>query len=309
MAAFTFTLGTSGTTSFIGYTNYTYRSSYVPSATGVNVNGAVISGVPATNKPIVITFFRGIFPTNSGSSARLELDSSSTGTATYASSYRNCSGNEDVVPNYKMNAGSTVWYGFRTGSTATLNFYSGPTTGASDEIIRDANGTVTTWATDRNLYARLDWYGAPAAPASLTASATTSSSVTLSWTKNSDMGGYTSLTGYRILYKATADSTWASTGKVGDDTTTQYTISGLTPGVSYDFLVAATNAATDVYNPDYSLSSATVGTNASLTTSTLVGGIRNAAGVWAAPGVKVWNGSGWTSGAINVWTGTEWKRQ
>jgi hypothetical protein len=310
MAAFTFVIGDDTRTSFNGYSNYTFRSSYVPSTDEINVNGAINSNTPATNRPILVTLFRLVFPTNSGTSARLELDNSSTGTATYASSYRNCSGTQEVVPNYRMNAGATIWYGFRQNTTATLDYFSGATgEGVSDRIVRDANGTVSTLATDRSLYARLSWYGVPAAPSSLTASAVTSSSVTLSWTKNSDMGGYDALTGYRVLYKATSDSTWLSTGKIGGDATTQHTISGLTPGVSYDFRVAATNAATDVYNPDYSLSSATVGTNASVTASTLVGGIRNDAGFWVAPGVRVWNGSSWAAGAINVWTGTEWRRQ
>ena len=321
MAAYTFTLGSNATNSYIGYSNYSYRSSYTPSATPINVNGGYVvtkdgngvitSAVAATNKPIVITFFREIFPTNSGSSARLELDSSSTGTATYASSYRNCSGNEDVVPNYKMNAGTAVWYGFRTNSTAQLNFYRGATTGASDEIIRDANGTVTTYSTNTNLYARLDWYGAPAAPGSLTVSAVTLNSATLTWTKPTDMGGYTALTGYRVIYKKSSedDTKWVSTGKIGGDTTLTYTVTGLAIGTSYDFKVAATNAATDIYNATYTELSSTVGTNASVTGTTVSGGIWDGSGGWVAPGVKVWDGSAWVSANLNVWTGTEWKRQ
>lgn len=303
MAAYTKTIGGSTTTSFVGYSGDTFRSSIALTTSTENVNGAV----GASNKPILVTFLRETFPTNSSTSARLEIDTASTGTASYASSYRNCSGNEDVTPNYKTNAGSTIWAGFRTNSSATLNFY----LGGSGSVIRYKASTAetSTWDADDSLYLRVDWYGVPAAPTSLAASLVTGSAVTLSWTKNADMGGYAALTGYRILYKRTADSTWLSTGKFGDDTTTSGTVSGLEPGTSYDFLVAATNAATDVYNPDYSLSSATVGTNASLTTSTVVGGIRNAAGAWVAPGVRVWNGSSWTTGAINVWTGTEWKRQ
>jgi hypothetical protein len=310
MAAYGFTLGSADVTSFIGFTNYTYRSSYVPSATGMSINGAIISGSAATNAPIVVTLFRQIFPTNSGTSATLELDSSSTGTATYASSSRNVTGTQNVYPNYKMNAGSRIWYGFRTRSTATIDFYSGDTAGATDEIIRDANGTVTTWNADRNLYARLEWYGVPAAPTSLAVTATTLSSVSLSWVKPTNMGGYTAVTGYRILYKKTSQdgTTWASTGKFGDDSTTSHTVSGLEIGTSYDFKVAAANAATDVYNTDYNPVASTVGTNADITVSTVSGGIWDGSGNWVSPGVKVWDGS-WVPASINVWTGSEWKKQ
>jgi hypothetical protein len=303
MAAYTKSIGGSTITSFVGYSGDTFRSAIALSTTTENVNGAV----GASNKPILVTFLREVFPTNSGTSARLEIDTASTGTASYASSYRNCSGDEDVVPNYKTNSGNTIWAGFRTNSSATLEFY----LGGSGSVIRYKASTAetSTWDANDSLNLRVDWYGVPAAPSSLTASSVTNSSVTLSWTKNSDMGGYNLLTGYRILYKRTVDSSWSSTGKFGDNATTSATVSGLLTGTSYDFLVAATNAATDVYNPDYSLSSATVGTNASLTTSTLTGGVRNATNAWVAPITKVWNGSSWVTGNINVWTGTEWRRQ
>ena len=305
MAAYTKTIGGNTTTSFVGYSGDTFRSSIALTATTENVNGAV----GATNKPILVTFMREVFPTNSGTSARLEIDTASTGTASYSSSYRNCSGNEDVVPNYRTNAGSTIWAGFRTNSSASLDFY----LGGSGSVIRYKASTAatSTWSSVDSLYLRVDWYGVPGAPQSLTLESVTNTTVAFSWTKNSDMGGYSSLTGYRLLYKKTADSTWSSTGKFGDDYTNNvsFGFNILEPGTSYDFLLAATNATTDFYNPDYSLSSSTTGTNASITVSTKPGGIRRSDGTWQLPLVKVWNGSSWAQGNINVWNGTGWVRQ
>lgn len=306
MAAYTKTIGGNSVTSFVGYSGDTFRSAIALTATSENVTGAVGS----TIKPIVVTFLREIFPTNSGTSARLEIDTSSTGTAVYASSYRNCSGNEDVTPNYKTTAGSTIWAGFRTNSSATLDFYLGGT----GSVIRYKASTAatSTWSSVDSLYLRVDWYGVPAAPASLSMSAVTNSSVTLSWSKNADMGGYSALTGYRVLYKRSADSTWSSTGKIGDDSTTSWTVTGLDQGTSYNFLVAGLNSATDVYNTTYDSQAATTGTNASLTASTISGGIVNEFGVRVPAKVYVLTSDEpvtWTQAQMKVWTGSEWKVQ
>ncbi|CAH8711942.1 lytic polysaccharide monooxygenase [Paenibacillus thiaminolyticus] len=81
----------------------------------------------------------------------------------------------------------------------------------------------------------------PAAPSSLTASAITSSSVTLTWNASTDNVG---VAGYRI-YNGTA--------LAGTTSGLNYTVSGLQPETSYTFTVVAFDAAGNVSLPSSAL--------------------------------------------------------
>jgi hypothetical protein len=84
---------------------------------------------------------------------------------------------------------------------------------------------------------------APSAPGTPSLSSTSTSSISFSYSAPSDNGG-SAVTGYVVEYKPASSSTWQSAGTT---TSTFFTVSGLNPGTSYNFRVAATNGATAVF--------------------------------------------------------------
>ena len=105
-----------------------------------------------------------------------------------------------------------------------------------------------TWSADQNLTV----YVAPAAPTSLSATAT-GSSITLRWTNPSSASLLSTEVQIRVV-GGSWPSTWTNSG-----TTPSHTFSGLTSGTSYEMRVRATNAADDP-GPSASLTQATTGT-------------------------------------------------
>jgi subtilisin family serine protease len=77
---------------------------------------------------------------------------------------------------------------------------------------------------------------APTAPSNLQATGSTASSISLSWTGSTDNVG---VTGYRVFWKASSSATYQSLNVSGTSTT----VTGLTAATSYDFYVAAYDAA------------------------------------------------------------------
>ena len=158
--------------------------------------------------------------------------------------------------NYAAFTTTTLYFGFRTQDTLTTR------------IVRGNVGS-TMWLDGTTapgpIRADIWWETVPSAPGTPSLSSRTSTSITIAWTAPGDNGG-TAINGYRVLYKRAVDSTWISTGKF---TGTSRTISGLTANTSYNFMVAATNAASDSHNSDYSSNTAHTGSNsATFTVST-----------------------------------------
>ena len=85
----------------------------------------------------------------------------------------------------------------------------------------------------------------PPAPSGLTATATSGSSVSLSWTASTDTG----VTGYDIFRNGT---------KVGTSTTTSYTDNGLFSNTTYTYTVTAQDAAGEVSTPSDSVTATTL---------------------------------------------------
>src|SRR5206468_1806312 len=79
---------------------------------------------------------------------------------------------------------------------------------------------------------------APHPPTGLTATAASSSQISLSWTAPTNNGG-SAITGYKI-YRSTSSGT--ETGYVNLGNVTSYTNTGVTPGVTYFYKVRAVNA-------------------------------------------------------------------
>ncbi len=136
-----------------------------------------------------------------------------------------------------------------TVSSGTLNVQA-PANGADAPpgpymlFIVNSNGvpSVASWV---NLPASYQEDTPPSAPSGLTATATSSSSVSLSWTASTDNIG---VTGYDIFRNGT---------KVGTSTTTSYTDSGLASNTTYTYTVTAHNAAGQVSTPSNSATATT----------------------------------------------------
>ena len=82
--------------------------------------------------------------------------------------------------------------------------------------------------------------GAPGPPRSLTASAGGASVIELDWREPTDPGD-NDITGYRIEYSRNAGDTWRTLEEDTDDTGTSYRDTGLSPGTTRHYRVAAIN--------------------------------------------------------------------
>src|SRR3989442_15455097 len=82
---------------------------------------------------------------------------------------------------------------------------------------------------------------APLSPAGLTAAASSSSQINLSWTTPSDNGG-TPITGYKIERSTDSGSTWTVVVANTGSTTTTYSDTGLAHTTTYTYRVSAINS-------------------------------------------------------------------
>jgi hypothetical protein len=231
--------------------------------TGSNVSGAFISGAFTSLRPIMFVSLQITWYDSSGT-VRYKISSTKSGSDLWTSS--NISTTTGSLGTLSPTASginlaafttSTRHYGFRKQDTGTTRVRRADT--ANQMYVSNPEA-------DRNgpIRATVVWHTAPNAPTKFTSTSKTSTSVSLSWAKPTDMGGPTSLTGYRILYRASTSSTWLSTGKFGSNTTTTATVSGLEPETQYDFFVAATNSVTDEHNSSYTSVASHTGLNSDL---------------------------------------------
>jgi hypothetical protein len=148
------------------------------------------------------------------------------------------------------------WYaGFRMISGASVLFYRAPgdsgTNITGDNIIyRDGVNYNATFGTPAsNMYIDFKWRTVPSSPTGVAADIGAndpSTEIDVTWNMPLSNGGV-AVTGYRILYKET-DGEWISTGKITGVSTGEYTITGLTPGATYEVVIAAVNLVSDYHN-------------------------------------------------------------
>jgi hypothetical protein len=276
------TTTTSTNTHANGFTNANITSPALLDTGGSNLSGAITGLTPSTGRPVRITYFS-IQYTNSGGTVYSKLSGGvNDGDAWSGGTYTASAQTRGESPELLWDANSALWYGYRKLNATTTRVFRGGDAGVY------YNGAFSLAGRIRST---IQWITNPSAPGSFTSTAVTDSSVSFSWTAPGDDGGR-AITGYRILYKTSAATSWTASGKLSTATTA--TISGLLPGTAYNFLVAATNNVTDGYNSTYELSTRVTGTNsAQVNVTTAVAG-----------GNKVWNGTAFVLGKSKMWNGT-----
>lgn len=309
MSQVTLDVGGTGTT-----TSFTYFVSFgsgydlvsaIPtrSTATAPVSGAFISGAFTTQRPIRFTSFTFYFTSTSLGSVDLQISTSINGAGGYQSAALTATNARTVTPNYSSFHDTALWFGFQKNDASTVRGYRANTT--ANTIFADGG----SFSLNGPLRGRLVYQTVPNLPTSLSSTSKTSTSVSLSWVKPTDLGGPATLTGYRVLYKESNSSTWVSTGKFGGDATTTETVSNLIPNTTYNFLVAATNATTDARNADYASIASYTGENSTQLNVTTNGDTRVHNGTAFVSAVaNLWNGSTFVPGITRIWNGSEWVR-
>jgi len=281
-----------------GTNNANCTSPSLLDTTGSNISGAITGLTPSTARPVRIQTFTIVY-TNSAGSVRSKLAATVNGADLWiGSTYTATAQTRTESPGLLRDAASALWYGWRKLDSSTTRVFRSTSGGGCF-----VNGSLIL---DGRIRSTISWITAPSAPQSFASTAVTSTSVDLSWTAPTDNGG-TALTGYRILYKTAAATSWTSSGKLGTGTTA--TITGLLPNTDYNFLVAATNLVTDQNNATYDVSTSVVGTNSAQVNATTLtqGGHRIWNGTEFVLGTtKMWNGSSWVETIPKIWDGSAW---
>lgn len=216
-----------GTTLYTGATN----SDYVPFIqTGVTVpNGREMAN--GSKQILVYRIWAAAGGYGASRTMSLQLASTKTSNFTVAAGTASSTGWRDI--SVLLSPGTTT---FRLNSSDRA--YIGRSNGGSPQLQDSAGNTWSGQAIGQYSY-----YQAPTAPTGLNETAVGTTTATLNWSAPSDNGGV-ALNGYRVQYSTSP--TFAS-GNVttNEGTALSKAISGLTPGTTYYWRVAAKNDVTD----------------------------------------------------------------
>ena len=144
----------------------------------------------------------------------------------------------DYVVQYSSNAGST-WTTFTDGTSTVLQTNVTGLTNGTSYIFRVAAVSAVGTGNYSTVSAAVTPVGPPGAPINALVSGGNTQMFT-NWTAPSDDGG-SAVTGYVLQYRRSTTSSYTTYGTVGN--VLEYTISGLTNGLTYYFRVAAVNSA------------------------------------------------------------------
>ena len=145
----------------------------------------------------------------------------------------------EVSPNGTSNWTNQV---ANTASTATTHAHSGLTAGTTRHYRVSAINSIGTGTASAVVNTTTDaaTVTAPGAPTSLTATASGTSTINLSWTAPASTGG-SAITGYKIEVSPNGTSNWTNRVANTNSTTTTYAHSGLAAGTTRHYRVSAIN--------------------------------------------------------------------
>jgi len=260
----TLTLGGAVFTPFTGLAQ-PYSTNYTPSTSDLTTNfTGAISPVTGTGRPLMVSSLTVKFRSGGGSGFLFcSTDSTRTGSVTSTSSFvSSFNGDVSRVLDYPALINDELYYGFDKSNTTQTN-YSTDTESGSNVY---SNGSLLE--SGRAIFAELQFDTIPSAVQSLSANATGSDRIAVSWSAPSDNGGQ-SITGYQVAYKRSTDSTYTFTSTAS----TSITLTGLSASTTYDIVVGAKNGVTARHNAvfGYSGAQAHTGTAATAQATTQAG--------------------------------------
>ena len=185
-------------------------------------------------------------PTEPG--APTGLTATASGTSTIDLTWNAPSDDGDAsITGYKIevspNGSSSSWSDLvaNTNSTTTTYSHTGLSAGTTRHYRVSAINSVGTGAAS-NVDNATTATTVPGAPTSLTATASGTTTINLSWTAPADNGG-ASITGYRIDVSPNGTSSWTDLVANTGTTTTTYSHTGLSAGTTRHYRVSAINSA------------------------------------------------------------------
>lgn len=184
----------------------------------------------------------------------------------------------------------TAKQNIRTGFNTSGAIYYGVATDATTDVVRSSDNSILV--ADSCLYGRFRYQQVPTAPRAYTAGSAvtniTAVGFDLLWLSPTDTGD-APITGYQIQVSTASNFATVTTFDVGE--TTSATLTGLTPGTTYYYRIAAKNVLST-----YSGNPMSVWYTAASTVTTL-----------AASGGKRYNGTTWVDTTVGKrYTGTTW---
>ena len=210
-------------------------------APAIVTDGVKVTSTPATGDTyrlgetieITVTFDNAVTVNTSGGTPRIEL---LLGSGNKWAEYSSGSGETALEFTYDVQSGDMDADGISI-EADRLQLRGGTITAAADNTVNafvyyDALGTQTDH--------KVDGSTVPGAPTSLTATASGTSTIDLSWTAPSSDGG-SAITGYRIEVSSDGGSSWISLVVDTDDTNTTYE-DRLPAGTTRHYRVSAINA-------------------------------------------------------------------
>ena len=258
MARQTITLGSATFIPFSGLAQ-PYSTNYTPNNTDLSSNfTGAISPVTGTNRPLMVSSLTIFFRSGGGGGTFFCSDSATNSGSvnSTSSSIGSMSGTVSRVLDYPALINDELYYGFDKTDTTQTNYSSGT---LSDSNIY-SNGSVLE--NDRAIFGELQFDTVPSEVQSLSASAISSSRISVSWSAPSDNGGQ-SLTGYQVAYKRSTDSTYTFTST----SNTSITLTDLSSNTAYDIVVGAKNGVTDKHNSTFGYTGAQAHTGTAATAS------------------------------------------
>ena len=194
--------------------------------------------------------------------------------ASWPATAANGSAVTDYDVGYRLAAADTWsdWSHSGTGRTATITGLT-PNSGYQVRVRASSAAGPGAWSSASGITTSTSPPEPPGAPL-LSAGA---SSISVTWTAPRDNGA--AISAYGVRYRVHGTSTWSTWSHTGTGTTA--TITGLTPGATYQVQVSATNS---VGTSEHSvISTALTGTPAAVATPTLTATVGQLAVSWTAP--------------------------
>lgn len=251
--------GSTTNTTSTNYAQVTFNLDGSDFSSNLNGNPTPISD---TGRPLLLKSMAINLSASSGGDGYLVAQNTSANDASY--SKRSLQGTYTLAgtvsatmnyPFYATGSDAVAWIGFKKANNSTLVRYQrGSYSGHTINLVYNGDSSATVAHSSSALNSNGTVWTAPSAPQSVSATATGSDSISVSWSAPSDNGGST-VNNYTVFYSGNGGSTWSRVAT----SSTSTTLTGLSGSTTYSIRVAAHNAVTDEHNTYHSQSATSSG--------------------------------------------------